>query len=139
MEALFGDEMRLLGYEVARPDPARLLVTLTWRSEQRMDTDYKVFIHVFDPASGLPLAQDDAMPRRGEYPTRFWAPGEIVVDEIAISLDGVPDGNYGIAVGVYDQFTNERLAVLTRDGRLAADGRLELPGETVIVGEVQRQ
>jgi hypothetical protein len=139
VDALFGDEMRLLGYKVARPDPARLLVTLTWRSEQRMDTDYKVFMHVFDPASGLPLAQDDAMPRRGEYPTRFWAPGEIVVDEIAISLDGVPDGNYGIAVGVYDQFTNERLAVLSQTGRLAADGRLELPGETVIVGDAQRQ
>jgi hypothetical protein len=130
--------MRLLAYNVARPAPDRLEVTLYWRSEQRVDTDYKVFVHVFDPASDIPVAQDDAMPRRGNRPTRFWAPGEIVVDEIIISLEGVPDGEYGIAVGVYDQFSGERLAVLTQAGLVAADGRLELPGQTVLVGEGER-
>ena len=98
-----------------------------------MDRDYKVFVHVFEPASKVPVVQDDAMPRRGNWPTTFWAPGEIVVDEITISLEGAPAGEYGIAVGVYDPATNERLAVMDRDGRRPADGRLELPGEIIRV------
>jgi hypothetical protein len=36
-------------------------------------------------------------------------------------------------VGVYDPATMERLAVTARDG-FHADGRLELPGETVVIG-----
>ena len=40
---------------------------------------------------------------------------------------------YGVAVGVYDPVSLERLPVLDGDGQLQPDGRLILPGETLKV------
>jgi hypothetical protein len=130
----FGDALRLLGYR-ARQEGDDLTLVLYWRAEHRMETDYKVFVHVFDLATKVPVAQDDAMPRRWTYPTSFWGPGEVVDDPIPISLADVPPGTYGLAVGVYDPVTMERLPVIAGDGRLLPDGRLVLPGQMVMVEE----
>jgi hypothetical protein len=132
VNALFGDDLRLLGYQLRR-DKDRLTVTLHWRSERRMETDYKIFVHVFDPAIQVPVAQDDAMPHRWTYPTTFWGPGEMVTDIIPMSLKRVPAGIYGVAVGVYDPATLERLPVINEIGQPQSDSRLVLPGETVKV------
>lgn len=130
--ALFGDELRLLGYQLDR-DGDRLSVTLFWRSEHRMDVDYKIFVHVFDAATGAVATQDDSMPQRWGFPTTFWGPGETVTDSIPLSLEQVPQGAYGAAVGVYDPTTLDRLPVLDGHGQLQPDGRLVLPGETIQV------
>jgi hypothetical protein len=111
------------------------MITLHWRSEQRMETDYKIFVHVFQQATDALVAQDDAMPKRWSYPTTFWGPGERVKDEIPVSLKGVPQGVYGIAVGVYDPQTMERLPLKDITGQVHAGGRLVLPGETIQVEE----
>ena len=123
VNAKFGNDIRLLGYEVEQ-DIDELLLTLHWQTLQRMDKDYKVFVHLFDPATGIPAAQDDAMPRRWQYPTSFWKPGEIVDDAIPIEVSDLPPGNYGIGVGVYDAGTGERLAVVDNEGRAVENGRL---------------
>jgi hypothetical protein len=132
VNAVFGDAVRLVGYRTAR-DAETLRVTLHWRGERRMAVGYKVFVHVYDPATGIPAAQDDAVPVRWTFPTTLWAPGERVTDEIAISLAGVPPGAYGIAVGVYDPATSDRAAVVDAQGTVQGDGRLVLPGEVVEV------
>jgi hypothetical protein len=131
---VFGDELRLLGHGLQRDDD-RLMVSLHWRSEQRMETDYKVFVHVFDLVTSVPVAQDDAMPLRWSYPTSFWGPGEYVRDDIPIDLNGVPQGHYGIAIGIYDPHTLERLPVVDVRHQVSPDGRLVLPGEIVVVEE----
>jgi hypothetical protein len=134
-DARFGGLLRLHGYKLERLD-GRLRLTLYWQAEQRMETDYKVFVHVFEPSTGIPVAQDDSMPHRGGYPTRFWWPGEIIEDHILIRLDVAAPGLYGLAVGVYDPATMERIPVTGRTGQLVADGRLILAGEQVrIPGE----
>ena len=98
-----------------------------------METDYKIFVHIFDPSTGIPVAQDDAMPRRGGLPTRLWAPGDLVTDSFPIEIGGVAPGNYGIAIGVYDPATGERLPLQTAEGELSDDGRF-VTGERVIIG-----
>jgi hypothetical protein len=132
VNALFGDDLRLLGYQQAR-EGDQLALTLHWRSERRMESDYMVFVHVFDPVSGLRAAQDDSMPLRWTYPTTFWEPGEVVRDEIPLSLEEAPAGVYGIVVGVYDPTTMERLLVIDGTGRLQPDAQVLLPGGTVEV------
>jgi hypothetical protein len=129
---LFGDDVRLLGYGLRR-DGEQLTLTLHWRAERRMKTNYKVFVHVFDPATGVPVAQDDAMPRRNTFPTTFWWPGDVVTDVVPISLEGAAAGAYGVAVGVYDPATMIRLPVVDADGQLRRDDRFVLPGEEVRV------
>jgi len=135
--ALFGDVIRSLGYHLSQAGD-NLTLTLYWRSERRMDTDYKIFVHVFDPVTTVPVAQDDSMPLRWTYPTSFWSPGETVIDTILIALRDVPDGVYGVAVGIYDPMSMERLLVVDETGQPQPDGRLVLRGETVKVEVEER-
>lgn len=128
--ASFGDRLRLLAYDVEQND--NLDLRLYWQAEQRMGNNYKIFVHVFDRNTGIPVAQDDAMPHRNAYPTRFWGLEEVVDDHIRIPLQGVPAGSYGLAIGVYDPVSGERLQVIDGYGNIAEDGRLVLP-ETVLV------
>ncbi len=130
INAVFGDRLRLLAYDFEQADQLKL--RLYWQASQRMGQDFKIFIHVFDPITAVPAAQDDAMPHRNAYPTSYWGLGEVVEDQIHISLRDVPSGSYGLAIGVYEPVTGERLEVIDSDGIIAADGRLILP-ETVSV------
>jgi hypothetical protein len=130
VNALLGETMRLLGYRLDQ-QADEVVLTLLWRSERRMVTDYKVFVHIFDPGTGIPVAQDDSMPLRWTYPTTYWSPGEVVTDVIPISVEQVPPGAYGIAVGAYDPESGERLTVYDRSGQVQPDGRLVLIGESV--------
>jgi hypothetical protein len=98
-----------------------------------MAANYKVFVHVFDMGTGVPVAQDDAEPNRGGFPTRFWAPGDLVTDHILIDLTQVQPGEYGIAVGIYDPLSQERLPLLIDGQQSPEDRRLVLPDEMVII------
>ena len=134
VDASFGDKLRLRGYQLER-DGDRLQLTLHWQSQRRMQTDYKIFVHVFELASTAPVAQHDAMPRGWAYPTTLWPPGDQVEDVMPVSLEGVPSGVYGVAVGVYDLATLERLPVTDGVGQPQPDGRFVLPGEMIQVEE----
>jgi hypothetical protein len=122
-DARFGDELRLLGYQLSRQEDL-LTVDLYWRAERRMETAYKVFVHLLDTSTQVPVAQDDAMPRRWTYPTTLWSPGELVTDTILLLLQDVPSGTYGLALGVYDPETAERLPVIDAAGLLQPGGQL---------------
>ena len=125
MDATFGHQLRLLGYALERSEGA-LQVRLLWRAEQRMPLDYTVFVHLYDLDTGIPVSQDDAMPRRGALPTRFWMAGQMVDDQMTVPLPGVAAGTYGVLVGVYDGVTGDRLPVQVGADPEDPDGRLVL-------------
>jgi hypothetical protein len=129
--AAFGDDLRLLGYDL-ETEADSLRITLHWQALRRMGVSYTMFVHVFDPTTGEIVGQADVMAYGYTYPTAWWEAGEVVSDEVAISLEGVPAGEYGVAVGVYDADTGDRLAI---SGQLPAfvvdDNRLILPEEVV--------
>jgi hypothetical protein len=131
LNAHFGDGLTLT--EVALQQDGDLLdLTLYWHAAYRPETDYKVFVHVYDPATGIPVAQHDGMPRNWIYPTSNWWPGEVVSDPIAISLQDVPAGRYYIGIGVYDPASGERLPLVDGTGIAVGDGRLTLD-QTIVV------
>jgi len=133
--ARFGVGLYLAEYSLAREadgESPRLDLTLYWQPAYRPGTDYKVFVHVYDPATGIPVAQYDGMPRNWAYPMTRWWPGEVVADPISIPLQGVSAGRYHIGVGVYDPATGERLPLVDGEGRSVEDGRWVLD-ETVEV------
>ncbi|MBN1813303.1 MAG: hypothetical protein JXA14_15815 [Anaerolineae bacterium] len=113
-EAVFGEELRLLGYDMRR-ESDRVKITLHWQALRRMDVAYKFFMHVVDPESGRLIAQTDVMPYGWTYPTFWWEAGEVVSDEITLSLADVPRGTYRLEIGVYDPDSGERLPLT--DGR----------------------
>ncbi len=108
----FGQDLRLLGYDVAQ-DAEALRLTLHWRAERRMSHYYKFFVHLFVPDTLELVAQADVVPRDWTYPTTWWEAGEVVSDEIILPLEGVPGGWYDLAVGVY---TPDEGRLLTGDG-----------------------
>ncbi len=109
--------IRLLGYDIpqASLSPTQPIeVKLQWQAMQTMPAAYKVFLHLIDGAGRI-VSQVDTLPQQGAALTTSWLPGEIIEDTLLLSLpsEGV-SGNYRLIVGLYDQYTGERL--LTEQG-----------------------
>jgi hypothetical protein len=73
---------------------------LRWRAGARPSRDATVFVQVLGPTE--PLAQWDAQPLRGDYPTSLWPPGEVVEDPFILTIrPGTPPGDYPVIAGLY--------------------------------------
>ena len=129
-DATYGNRLRLRGYSVDALS-GNVEIILFWQSIRRMDTNYKIFVHVFEPGTGIPVAQDDSMPDRNDFPTRFWPAGATLLDRFTIPLIDAPPGDYGIAVGVYDPLSMDRLPVVNGKGERQPDGRFVFPDQSV--------
>jgi hypothetical protein len=134
--ARFGDRpggmIELAGYDLAQ-DGDILRLTLHWRALAVPDQHYMFFIHVADPATGKPAAQVDTMPRGFTYPTGMWATGEIISDEVELSLEEVPEGEYSLIVGWYTpDDPSQRLQATDAAGNPLPDDRLILPDSITI-------
>ena len=125
--ARFGEMIELAGYDLKREGEA-LHLTLHWRALAIPDGHYMLFVHLADPTTGHPVAQVDTMPQGFTYPTGLWAPGEVVSDEVLLSLEGVPGGRYDLAIGWYEPGeTSQRLPATDGAGNRLPDDRLILP------------
>ncbi|MGD2143153.1 MAG: 6-pyruvoyl-tetrahydropterin synthase-related protein [Anaerolineae bacterium] len=124
--ARFGDMIELAGYDLTRAE-GNLHLALHWQAITTPDRHYTFFVHLADPATGVPVVQVDSMPRGFTYPTGLWAPGEVVSDDVVLPLDDIPSGHYDLAVGWYDPHTEERLQAVDNAGRSVPDNRLLLP------------
>ncbi len=120
LEIQLGNQVRLEGYNLSQ-DKENLRLTLAWRAQKSMTTDYTVFVHLLTPQETI-ATQHDAMPLENTYPTSWWVPGEVVTETITLSLRGLPSGAFRLAVGMYEVRTQTRLEAYTSDGqRLPAD------------------
>jgi hypothetical protein len=130
--AHFGGTIELAGYDLAREGDT-LKLTLHWRALAAPERHYMFFVHVADPATGVPATQADAMPRGFTYPTGMWAAGEVVSDEVELSLAGVPPGQYDLAIGWYDpDDPSQRLPATDATGNPLPDNRLVLPDSITV-------
>jgi hypothetical protein len=130
--ARFGDVIELAGYDLAQTKDTLELI-LYWQTLAVPDQNYMFFIHIADPATGKPVTQVDAMPREFTYPTGMWAPGEVVSDEVVLSLEQVPAGEYDLVVGWYHPGDpNQRLPATDAAGNPLPDDRLVLPGGIMV-------
>ena len=120
-----GDRIQLLGYDF-EVTPHALIVAFYWQATEPVDKSYNVFVHVFDSQGGL-QGQVDSPPASGRYPTFLWQPGQVVVDNHVVNLPSdAPTGTYRVAVGMYDEATQERLPVLDGEGQAVPEGRIML-------------
>ena len=130
LEIKFGEEINLSGYDLKR-SMGELQLTLWWRAQQTPQADYTVFVHLFDPAAETLVAQNDAQPRDGAYPTSWWTAGEVVSETVRLPLTEAPEGTYRLAVGLYDRAMT-RLTAIGPDGRRLRDDRAILPARVRI-------
>ena len=96
-------------------------MTLYWQATAPLDADLKTFVHLRDEGNGT-VAQVDAAPLLGFYPTTAWQPGEILNDTQRLALpDDLKPGKYRIVAGLYDAKTGQRLSVLDAAGKPAGN------------------
>ena len=124
----FGEAITLEGYasmtdaEVlgVMKDPEVLWVSLRWSADDWLDADYTVFVHLVDAeGDDVAIAQGDAPPLDGRWPTSLWIPGAALDDVHTVLIpDGLAAGTYDLLVGLYDPVTGERLRM--PNGRDAA-------------------
>jgi hypothetical protein len=112
----FGGAVTLEGY-TWQADSEEVRVTLRWSAGAPLDSDYTVFVHLVEAETGDgAIAQGDAPPLGGRWPTLLWLPGVTLDDEHIIPLPAdLPAGTYDLLVGFYDPVTGERLRL--PDGR----------------------
>ena len=109
-----------------------LALTLYWQADGPTDIDYTAFVHLVGP-DGRPHGQVDRFPGGGEAPTTSWAPGQVIVDEIILSVaTDAPTGAYHVAVGMYDAASGGRLPVTDGSGHPLPDDQAVLPVEIVV-------
>jgi hypothetical protein len=104
-------------------------VSLFWRALEATEGDHRVFVHLVDEDERV-WAQHDSPPVGGSRPTSSWRAGEEITDNHGLALTpGIPEGQYRLAIGLYDPATGERLPVVTAEEAL--------PTDRVLVGPVQ--
>ncbi len=123
LDADLGGQVTLLGYDLAQARVSRsgsLPLVLYWQAQGEMQVSYKVFVQLIGP--GGVLTQVDAMPVDWKRPTTGWIAGEVVVDRytLPIPADAAP-GACSLIVGMYDESTLQRLAVVDASGAIMAD------------------
>jgi hypothetical protein len=115
-----GEMINLRGYDL-KLEPAAIRLKLYWQSVNRAQVDYTSFVHLRNQAGAI-VAQVDRPPVAGAYPTSLWSTGEVIPDEVTISLPTtLPPGEYTVVVGLYDFATGLRLPVAG-----SADNSVEL-------------
>lgn len=97
-----------------------LTVTLTWRALEQADRPWTVFIHLVDANEQI-IAERNAQPFNGAFPTNGWVRGDWIRDQQQISLQGVPPGTYRLNIGLWDEATGARLGVYDRNNELVND------------------
>ncbi len=136
LNATLGNDVRLLGYDVALEDRGPTLdVTLYWQAIAPLTEDYTLALQLVSPVPGDTTLRWNyhSWPGHGNYPTSAWRPGEVIADHYRFRL---PESDF--ATQAWDLYallfrseTGERLHVRV-NGLDAGDhlvlARLRVPG-----------
>ncbi len=112
--AFFEDDQPALTLVESRPGRldatpgGKLAGTLVFGSVRPVARDYTIFLHLDGPPGTI--AQDDARPRRGAFPTQYWQSSDLVQHDWQVHLPpDAPPGEYQLNAGWYDLQTGQRL------------------------------
>jgi hypothetical protein len=120
--ARFGESIELADLDV-ETEGHTWQVRLLWSTQDSVDEDYTAFVAVCDDrcTGDRLMAQDDAEPGAGYYPTSLWHPGDVIVDVRTLELSPRELAAPRIAVGLYAWPALERLPVTMPSGAPSAD------------------
>lgn len=121
----FGDDIILRGYSLDSKQtlPGEgVLLTLYWRAENPMETDYSVFTQIIDMPSSIKVGQRDGEPVCNNLPTTRWTVGDTIIDRYYIPINAdAQAGTYTLLAGMYDSEDGSRLEIVTSTGAHIGD------------------
>ncbi|MCL4295179.1 MAG: DUF2142 domain-containing protein [Anaerolineae bacterium] len=129
--AEFEDHIRLTGTALIGCQDQRhgCEITFKWLAESKPAADYTVFIQLWPSDPQQKFIGFDSQPLSGDYPTRLWDTGEVILDPHELDLSTTPPGEYRILAGLYNLSTGVRLP--------ARAGGVPLPDNAVNLGRLQ--
>jgi 4-amino-4-deoxy-L-arabinose transferase-like glycosyltransferase len=100
-----------------------------WQVEQPFSADYFIFVHVLN-AAGQTVAQRDAPPWQGRFPTSSWRAGALIADVNDVPLPAdLPAGDYTLVVGMFDPASGAHPPTQV-DGKPSGDS-------TTLIGQIR--
>ncbi|GIW06997.1 MAG: hypothetical protein KatS3mg060_1802 [Dehalococcoidia bacterium] len=116
LDARFAVAGQLIGVTLPdRLEGRTLDLTLYWQANGPTAQPLTVFVQLLDGTNRV-VAQHDAQPLAGSYPTVRWHRDEIVVERIQLALPrDLPAGEYRLIAGLYDLATGERTGAVGAD------------------------
>ncbi len=132
LDLTLGTVVHLRGFDLATPAAVlqpgdQVDITLYWQADGPTESGYTVFAQLIGP-DGQAHGQIDRLPAAGAAPTTSWAPGQVIIDALVISLsESAPEGEYLIVVGLYDADSGDRLCIFDEHGRSVPGDRVILP------------
>jgi hypothetical protein len=112
LDATLADTFALRDASAATRDGSQVHINLFWQSlVNRPPIDATIFVHVVNE-SGEIVAQQDARPWGGQYPTFIWDEGEIVQTDYVLDIGAADPGGLSVRVGMYTYPGLVRLPVL---------------------------
>ncbi|MDY6877646.1 MAG: glycosyltransferase family 39 protein [Chloroflexota bacterium] len=143
LDLSLGDTVHLRGFDLAYPAPPVygdvvpgdiLNFTLYWQADGPTDLPYTIFVHLVGP-DGQIYGQMDHPPASGTDPTTSWAPGQVIVDRVALPIAAdAPAGDYHIVAGMYDAASGGRLPVTNDSSQSLPDNQAILPVAITVTG-----
>jgi 4-amino-4-deoxy-L-arabinose transferase-like glycosyltransferase len=128
----FGDEIRLLGYELESRELApgeTFNLSLYWRALKEIDQDYWLFIQIIDQDGEVHLTKDGS-PSAGRYATDLWKEGDIFSFQHRLNLPlETSPSRYRLELGVHLFGTWEWLPIRDEKGTIL--------GEKITLAEVR--
>ncbi len=104
VDVRFGDRLNLAAFWIRQEAVAGdwFYAVLQWRATQKLDVNYKVFVHVL-AADGSTVFQRDKLALSDMMPMTTWKVGETVRDAYAmVTPANLPAGEYRVVAGVYN-------------------------------------
>jgi hypothetical protein len=121
----FEHGIALLGLD---SEPGRTpALTFYWKTAGPVPGDYTLFLHLLD-AAGRQVAQADAPPLAGDWPTSAWVPGLAFADRHVFEPAApLPPGRYALRFGFYDPASGARLSAFRAEGEEWPDDAVVIP------------
>jgi hypothetical protein len=107
LDVAWDNGIHLLGYEITEDRILRLY----WQTDDAQHHNLNEFIHLVDAGDSI-VDQFAGVPAGGSRPVTGWAAGEIITDEVPLSIS--EDAALSLRIGWFDPSTSER--VLLEDG-----------------------
>ncbi len=136
----YGDAITLLAAEVLSPEATpgeEIWVRMYWRAEAPLDQSYTQGMQIVSVgANGTRLGGLDTLPAMGRYPTTYWAPSTVLVDDCALPVAPDADGPLAAAIRValYAERFDEALPAYDETGAplgaSAEIGRIRIARQT---------
>jgi hypothetical protein len=115
-EVIVGGFTRFIGHDVVTLEwvrGAEVVLSLYWQPTDAAppSRDYSIFVQLTDEDGGL-LTQWEGAPLQGEYYTRFWRPGESLLDYWILSVpEDLPPGPARLRIGIYDPIAGDQVGM----------------------------